>query len=315
MPVSLHLFRRLTEVCVTVKKNHIIFLHLVILLLCAQARASVYGGCLRACSVLEEALAQAKADPNLREAALRLLRATAEGRAAEVDAEMLQSFQILDESINAEEMNSESARVAAFLAIGKLGSPAAREYLEIIKKEQFSEAEREPLWQSVLLARHEWILTTLPDMKRRVDFLVSLLRARRENVWIWAPEGWALDQLCSIGDINALPELEAAIQRNVDMSQRSQSLRLCRDIAYLVSSQRDRVAALSAALRIDEAGLNEPLLHWAISELGQMRTRESRAALEKFVENAMARRGTRATGDPVADAVQSARLYLMRWTK
>lgn len=75
-----------------------------------------------------------------------------------------------------------------------------------------------------------------------------------------APEGWALDRLCSIGDIDALPELEAAIQRNVDGTQRGKTLRLFKDIAYLVSSRQDRVAALSGALRIDETSLNEPLL-------------------------------------------------------
>lgn len=297
-------------------KPPLILLAIVIWLLpCAQARASVSGGCFLACAVFDEVLAQAKADPNLRRAALRFLRASAEGRATEIDVEMLQPFRILEEAVEAGEMSSENSRVAAFLAIGKLGSLAAREYLDAITKDQFAEAEREVLWRSVQTARYEWKVATIPDLKRRVDFLVSILRARRENIWEWAPEGWALDQLCSIGDIDALPELEAAIQRNLDATQRDKTLRLCKDIAYLASSQQDRVAALSGALRIDETGLNEPLLIWVIAELGRMRTNESRAALEKFVQSATAKGSARAPGEPASVHILSTRLYLRRLTK
>lgn len=95
-----------------------------------------------ACAVFDEVLAQAKADPKLRWAALRLVRASAEGRAMEIDAEMLQPFRILEEAIEAGEMSGENSRVAAFLAIGRLGSPSAREYLDAITKDQFAETER-----------------------------------------------------------------------------------------------------------------------------------------------------------------------------
>lgn len=131
-------------------KRPLILLAIVICLLpCVQARASVSGGCWMPCAVFDEVLAQAKADPNLRWAALRLLRASAEGRAMEIDAETLQPFRILEEAVEAGEMSGENSRVAAFLAIGRLGSPAAREYLDAITKDQFAEAEREALWRSV----------------------------------------------------------------------------------------------------------------------------------------------------------------------
>lgn len=131
-------------------KHPLILLAIVIWLLpCVQTRASVSGGCLMPCAVFDEVLAQAKADPNLRWAALRLLRASAEGRAMEIDAETLQPFRILEEAVEAGEMRGENSRVAAFLAIGRLGSPAAREYLDAITKDQFAETEREVLWRPV----------------------------------------------------------------------------------------------------------------------------------------------------------------------
>lgn len=280
----------------------------------AAALASVHGDCFLARAVTDEVLAQMRIHPERSEAAFRLLRVVAEGRAEEINGDLLLPFRLRQEVADPLEWNRACARELAFLAIGKLGSPAARDYLDGITEEQFSEDERSVLWPTVPIARYEWKLAALPDAKQRVEFLVSILRARRENDWVWAPEGWALDELCVIGDIGSLAELEAAIQRNVDAGHREHTFRLCRDIAYLVSSQSDRTAALSSALQIEGTKLNEPLLTWVIFELGRMRTTESRAALEGFVDNATANGMTRTPGNPVSFHVSQARLYLQRLT-
>jgi hypothetical protein len=250
--------------------------------LLASAAASVHGDYFLARAVTDEVLAQTRIHPERSEAAFRFLRVFAEGRAEEISGDLLLPFRLRQEVADPLEWNRACSRELAFLAIGKLGSPVAQEYLDGITEEQFSEEVRSVLWPTVRIARYEWKLAARPDARQRVEFLVSILRARRENDWEWAPEGWALDELCVIGDIGSLAELEAAIHSNVDASQREQTLRLCRDIAYLVSSESHRVAALSSALQIEGTKFNEPLLTWVISELGRMRTTESRAALEGF---------------------------------
>lgn len=296
-------------------KHYLVFLAVIFSFFpFVRADASVYGNCLVARGLIDEVLAQARVDPERKQEALRFLRVVAEGRASEIDGEMLRPFRIRGEVVDPSELKRECARELAFLAIGKLGSPAAREYLDGINEGQFPEEEETVLWPAVRIARYEWKLAALPDAKQRVEFLVSILRARRENDLDWAPEGWALDELCVMGDIGSLAELEAAVHRNVDATQRAHTLRLCRDIAYLVSSHPDRVTALSSALQIDGAKFSEPLMTWVISELGRMRTAESRAALEGFVHNATSKSLTATQGSPASVHVGHARLHLQRFT-
>jgi hypothetical protein len=298
-----------------VNKCYLVFLAVVFSFFpFVRADASVYGNCLVARGVIDEVLAQARVDPARKQAALRFLRVVADGSATEIDGEMLLPFRIREEVVDLSDLSRDCARQLAYLAIGKLASPAAWEYLDATTESQFPEEERTVLWPTVRIARYEWKLAALPDTKQRVEFLVAILRARRENDFEWAPEGWALDELCVMGDIGSLAELEAAIHRNVAATQRAHTLRLCRDIAYLVSSQPDRVTALSSALQIDGTKFSEPLMTWVISELGRMRTAESRAALEGFVHNAASKGLAGKPDNPTSFHVGHARLYLQRFT-
>jgi hypothetical protein len=260
--------------------------------------------------VFNEVVARSRENPDLRGPALLLLRTAAEGRAEEISDEILKPFRIPRDFIETGAMNDLDGRVLAFDAIGRLASSEARGYLDSIDPKQFREEDQGRLSIVIRQARLELRLDEHADPQRRAEFLVGILRARRADPYTAMPTIWAAEELCRMGAMPFLSEVELALREGMPSPQKEEKVQFCREEMRLVSSKPDRTEALASALRGRETLENSPLVTGVITELGEARTEASWKALEQFVNDAEKTYGTMLHESPVHRHVQYAQMFL-----
>lgn len=262
--------------------------------------------------VFNEVVARSRENPDLRGPALLLLRTAAEGRAEEISDEMLQPFRIPRgrDFIEIAASNSIEGRLLAFRSIGRLASPEARAYLDAVDERQLPEGEESRFSEEIRKAQYELRLDERTDPQRRAEFLVEILRAHRADPYTPVPSAWAAGELCRMGAMQFLSEVELSLREGRPSSQKEEQVQLCREEMRLVSSKPDRTEVLGSVLRGQETLRNSPLVTAVISELGEARTEASWKALEEFVNYAQKTYRTKLYESSVGHYVLHARMYL-----
>lgn len=261
-------------------------------------------------AIFNEIVARAGENPDLQAGALLLLREAAEGQGERITDAMLLPFGIGREYVQNDAIKSLEVRTLAYLAIGRLSNSGALEYLASVHIEQFSDEERtalsEPIRSAIYMAR----LGQISDRERRVEFLVDIVRTKRTDYSAKVPVGWAEDELCRMGAVAFLPEVEASIKRDTTSWRSESRSLLCREKMRVAASQPSRTATLASALRSKNTLENGALLTWVINELAELRTTESWRALEQFAREARQTHGQAIRQTPIFRHVDYVELCL-----
>lgn len=92
---------------------------------------------------------------------------------------------------------------------------------------------------------------------------------------------WAADELCSNGDVAALPQIKKVIMDRSSSERGLERITSCESKIRLLTKNPTRISALRAAL----ADNNTEIKLWGIRELGKMNTSEAEAALVNFASS------------------------------
>ncbi len=233
---------------------------------------------------------QVQENPKLSAAAFHFLRVVGEGRADELSPDLLAAFSYRKDLFFPRQLAGAEMRGLAFQQIGRLATPEALAYLENIDLARFPAVEDQPIARSVpwgiFLAR----AARIPDSQRRWEFYAETLRHPPEGLGRDGPLAMAYRGLCSEGALSFLPDVEVYLRRENAQTAGPRTQR-CKEMMHLVATHPSRPAGLEAALYTNSRVPEEDLRGWAIQELGDIHTQESRAILERFVKTAEAKLG------------------------
>ncbi len=240
--------------------------------------------------LLDQVMAQARENPKLGEAAFHFLRVVGEDRKDEITPELLSAFTYRKDLFPLLLLSDPRVRAQAFERIGRLATPEALAYLESIDLARFPSVEDQDIIRSISLGIFLAQATRIPDAQRRWEFYAETLRHPPEGLGRDGPLAMAYRGLCSEGALGFLPDIEAHVRRENTQTAEHRFQR-CKEMMHLVATHASRAAGLEAALYTNARVPEEDLRGWAMQELGDIHTQESRAILERFVRAAEAKLG------------------------
>ena len=182
-------------------------------------------------------------------------------------------------------------RGLAFQQIGRLATPEALVYLESIDLARFPAVEDQDIICSIRLGIFLARAARISDSQRRWEFYAETLRHPPEGLDRDGPLAVAYRGICTEGALGFLPDIEATIGRVRARADWEEGIRYCKEMMHLVATHASRAAGLEAALYTNARVPEEDLRGWAMQELGDIHTQESRAILERFARAAEAKLG------------------------
>lgn len=262
--------------------------------------------------LFDRIVTQARDHPELKVEAFHFLRVVAEGRKDEISPKLVVSFPAAGNHFVPFELAEIGVRARAFEQIGRLATPEALAYLESVDVSKFSSLQDQPLAASIPLGIFFAKVGQIPDQLRRWEFLAETLRHPPEGLGRGGPLAMAYRGLCTEGALRFLPDVESYLRRESPRKVLSIKIQLCREMMHLTASHQDRAKGLGAALRMDDEPFTLLLRGWAIQELSEMHTKESRDVLGKFINDAKAQKGDALRLSRLGSDVRSAELALAR---
>jgi hypothetical protein len=263
-------------------------------------------------SLFDSVVTQARDEPNLRGGAFHFLRMVAEGRTDEVSRELLAGFTYRAHHFRPVELAQIRVRARAYEQIGRLATPEAQAYLEAIDLSQFNTVDDQPFAMSIPFGIFLAKAGQIADPQRRWEFYAETLRHPPEGLGRDGPLSASYRGLCSEGALGFLPDVEAYVRRKGARESQEERIQSCKQMMHLVASHSSRVAGLEAALYEDTKVFGKYFRSWAVQELDEMHTKESRAALERFVNDTKTRSGTAPDDSDLRRDLRSAELALVR---
>jgi hypothetical protein len=262
----------------------------LVLLLSVVARVSLHAETLsfhwESTSLFDQIVIQARDNPSLKAVAFRFFKIVGEGRKDEISRELMADFRMRGTLFIPLQLASVEVRARAYEQIGRLATPEALAYLEAIDLNQFTTVEEQPYARSIPFGIFLAKAGQMEDAQRRWEFYAETLRDPPAGLGRDGPLAAAHNGLCTEGALAFLPDVETYIRRGHDSKEEEAWVQSCKQMMHLVASHTSRVAGLEAALYVDVNVYGKYFRAWAIQVLAEIYTKESRAALEKFIRAA-----------------------------
>jgi hypothetical protein len=207
----------------------------------------------------------------------------AENQPKAIDAASAYRLGLAIETLESAPFYDMEIRSQAYLQLGSLPSPYVIPYLSSIQPEMFAdEAERTYIFRHVRIAWHRAQMLLRNSANGQQDYLAHLLSEEGDDDWFSWVQLWAIDELCDHGAEHYLNLMD---QRLLLMhnGNRSDILMFCRERVQIINSDPNRRSALSKALTVKNATANARVVHWAISELNKLDTKEAKATIDAFL--------------------------------
>lgn len=270
----------------------------VVLFLCSfvfSGKATSPDPCVGVCDVFETIVANAKANPEVRNDALMLLALVVEGRAVEIPEAVEARVGLPPTDFLLSPYAYLPNRGSACRYIGKLATAEAVAYLENLSTGNFKEEARAEVWPQCQVALAEGRMLLIPSPDGRIRFLIEQLHAEPVMYSRGAVGHWSYNTLCDSGDRAALAPVTETIRKWWGNTRQSaDDIAFCRQRIEVIASSPDRVQALASVLKQTPSDDNDRLFQWAIGSLANIGSKEAFEELDHFVARAAALRG----GDP-----------------
>lgn len=289
---------------------------ILVLLLSAMATVPLQAATLRldwqTARLFEEIVTQARDNPPLKEVAFRFLKIVAEGRKDEISRELVADFRSKGNFFHPQQLAEIGVRARAYEQIGRLATPEALAYLEGINLSQFTTVEDQPFARFIPFGIFLAKAGQIEDPQRRWEFYAETLRHPPEGLGRDGPLAAAYGGLCTEGALSFLPDVETYIRRGNNSKEEEERIQSCKQLMHFVASHPSRVAGLEVALYVDTNVHGKYIRPWAIEVLAEIHTKESRAALEKFVSEAKTWHGATVYDSQLSRDIRNAELVLVR---
>ena len=177
-------------------------------------------------------------------------------------------------------MNNIHLRQFAAEKLGELRAIASRNVLKTLANSlEWTDSTRY-LKRSVTLAYWQIRVAEEPTREAQEQLLIKLLWGKNHppphaDVVPW----WAADELANRGVQEALPEIVKSIRYRDPSERGEEQIRLCTAKIELLTTSASRQDAFTQGLAMEDFTQRQQLRRWAINELGNLATEESRSIL------------------------------------
>ncbi len=230
-------------------------------------------------SVLDRIATFTTSRPETKAIALEVLERVALGRTAEIAARAEAQIGLAAGQLQRKEFQASTSRACAFRAIGKTAPPEAVDFLSKLKRAVIGPDGSLEMWRAAQIARNDVQLRRIADPQLKTEFLESLITRTETRDSLLA---WAVDKLCDSGAIRSLPEIRQAIRRRLNGKRDEEDIRFCEGKIQVISSNPDRIKALSSVLRTESTPEYDRLQRWSIYQLADEGNATADAELRRF---------------------------------
>lgn len=237
--------------------------------------------------------------------AFYVLRSVAENQPKAIDAASAYRLGLAIETLESAPFYDMEIRAHAYLQLGSLPSPYVIPYLSSIQPEMFAdESERTFIFRHVRIAWHRAQMLLRNSAKEQQDYLAHLLLEEGDDDWFSWVQLWAIDELCDQGAGHYLHLMDQRLML-MHNGHRANILMFCRERVQIINRDPNRHSALSRVLTVENATANARVVHWAITELGKLDTKEAKATIDAFLSTLEAIPGLTPDGKAVHSILNS----------